>query len=81
MYNPNKKNLIVQMLGVAAFATHAAENGVDWAVLGAGLAGAIPGGWLGARASGRHRENTLRLTLGIVLVVVGFVFGAEAIRS
>ena len=47
-------NLVVGfLLGVAGFATHAVEHGVDWGILAAGLAGAIPGGWLGARATGR----------------------------
>jgi len=48
-------------------------------VLAAGLAGAIPGGWLGARATGRLPENVLRLALGAVLVLVGAVFAAQAI--
>jgi uncharacterized protein len=74
-------NLVVGfLLGVAGFATHAAQQGVDWAVLGAGLAGAIPGGWLGARATGRLPENTLRLALGLTLVVVGAAFAVQAIR-
>ena len=66
-------NLVVGfLLGVAGFATHAAGGeGVEWAVLGVGLAGAIPGGWLGAHATGRIPENTLRLALGAVLVLVG----------
>jgi uncharacterized membrane protein YfcA len=74
-------NLVVGfLLGVAGFATHAAQQGVDWAVLGAGLAGAIPGGWLGARATGRLPENTLRLALGLTLVVVGAAFAVQAIK-
>jgi uncharacterized protein len=74
-------NLVVGfLLGAAGFATHAAEQGVDWAVLGAGLVGAIPGGWLGARATGRLPENTLRLALGLTLVLVGAVFAVQAIR-
>ena len=73
-------NLVVGFfLGVAGFATHAFENGIDWWVLGAGLAGAIPGGWLGARATGRLSENTLRLALGVVLVVVGIAFAVQAL--
>jgi uncharacterized protein len=72
-------NLVVGfLLGVAAFVVHAAATGIDWAVLAAGLAGAIPGGWLGARASGRVSETTLRLALGIVLVVVGVAFAVQA---
>jgi uncharacterized protein len=74
-------NLVVGfLLGVAGFATHAAQQGVDWAVLGAGLAGAMPGGWLGARATGRLPENTLRLALALTLVVVGAVFAVQAMR-
>jgi hypothetical protein len=73
-------NLVVGFfLGVAGFATHTIERGVDWAVLAAGLAGAIPGGWLGARATGRIPENTLRLALGATLVLVGAAFAVRAL--
>ena len=73
-------NLVVGfLLGIAGFATHAAGVGIDWDVLAAGLAGAIPGGWLGARATGRVPENVLRLALGAVLVLVGVVFGVQAV--
>jgi uncharacterized membrane protein YfcA len=72
-------NLVVGfLLGVAGFATHAGETGVDWPILLAGLLGAIPGGWLGARATGRFDENALRLALGTVLVVVGVAFAVQA---
>jgi hypothetical protein len=74
-------NLVVGfLLGVAGFAAHAVGGeGVDWPVLAAGLAGALPGGWLGARATGRYSENALRLALGAVLVLVGIVFGVQAV--
>ena len=73
-------NLVVGfLLGVAGFLTHSAATGVDWPVLAAGLAGAIPGGWLGARATGRFSENALRLALGVVLVVVGIAFAVQAV--
>jgi uncharacterized membrane protein YfcA len=72
-------NLVVGfLLGVAGFGTHAGELGVEWGLLAAGLAGAIPGGWLGARATGRFDEDRLRLALGAVLVLVGAVFAAQA---
>jgi hypothetical protein len=73
-------NLVVGfLLGVAGFAAHATGGeGIDWAVLAAGLAGALPGGWLGARATGRVSENTLRLALGTVLVLVGIAFAIQA---
>lgn len=74
-------NLIVGFfLGVAGFATYATVEGVDWDVLAAGLAGALPGGWLGARATGRIEEHWLRLALGTALVVVGAVFALQAVR-
>jgi len=73
-------NLVVGfVLGIAAFAVHAGESGIQWDVLAAGLAGAIPGGWLGAQATGRFSENALRLALGVVLVAVGIAFGAQAV--
>jgi uncharacterized membrane protein YfcA len=72
-------NLVVGfLLGVAGFAAHAGSLGVDWATLLAGLAGAIPGGWLGARATGRIDEDVLRIALGAVLVFVGAVFAVQA---
>jgi uncharacterized membrane protein YfcA len=73
-------NLVVGFfLGIAGFATHAAGEGVDSAVLVAGLAGAIPGGWLGARRTGRAPEHALRLALGVVLVAVGSAFAVQAV--
>jgi hypothetical protein len=73
-------NLVVGfLLGLAGFATHAAAFRVDWDVLAAGLAGALPGAWLGARATGRLSETALRIVLGVVLVVVGLAFGARAL--
>jgi hypothetical protein len=72
-------NLVVGfLLGLAGFAAHAGTLGVDWSTLAAGLAGAIPGGWLGARATGRLDENVLRIALGVVLVVVGTAFAVQA---
>lgn len=73
-------NLVVGfLLGTAGFAAHAAALHVDWPVLAAGLAGALPGGWLGAHATGRVSERALRLALGAVLVLVGVAFALQAI--
>jgi uncharacterized membrane protein YfcA len=72
-------NLVVGfLLGVAGFLTHAGSVGADWWILAAGLAGALPGGWLGAQATGRLDEQVLRLALGAVLVIVGAAFAAQA---
>jgi uncharacterized membrane protein YfcA len=73
-------NLVVGfLLGVAGFAAHAGAVGVEWELLIAGLAGAIPGGWFGAKATGRYDENLLRTALGAVLVLVGLVFALQAL--
>jgi uncharacterized membrane protein YfcA len=73
-------NLVVGfLLGVAGFAAHAGSVGIQWATLAAGLAGALPGGWLGAKATGRFDERVLRLALGAVLVIVGGAFAAQAL--
>ncbi len=72
-------NLIVGfLLGLAGFAAQAGATGVDWPILLAGLAGALPGGWLGAKATGRIDEDVLRLALGATLVVVGVAFAVQA---
>ena len=72
-------NLVVGfLLGVAGFAAHVGASGIEWKLLAAGLAGAIPGGWLGARATGRHDEDALRAALGGVLVLVGLAFALQA---
>ncbi len=72
-------NLVVGfLLGVAGFAAHVGASGIEWKLLAAGLAGAIPGGWLGARATGRHDEDALRAALGAVLVLVGLAFALQA---
>ena len=73
-------NLVVGfLLGVAGFATHAGAARVEWELLAAGLVGAIPGGWLGARATGRHDEDALRIVLGAMLVLIGGAFAAQAV--
>ena len=73
-------NLVVGfLLGLAGFATHAAALRIDWDVLAAGLAGGLPGAWLGARATGTISENALRTVLGVVLAAVGVAFAARAL--
>ena len=73
-------NLVVGfLLGLAGFLTHAAQLQVDWGLLGAGLAGALPGAWLGARATGRFSEERLRRAIGAALVVVAAAFAAQAV--
>jgi len=71
-------NLVVgALLGVFAFAAHAAKLEVDWALLAAGLAGGLPGAWLGARVTGRLAEETLRRAVGAALIAVALAFAVE----
>ena len=68
-------NLVVGFaLGLAGFAAHAARLEVDWPVLGAGLAGALPGAWFGARLAARASELTLRRAIGVALLAVAAAF-------
>ena len=74
-------NLVVgALLGIAGFAAHAAASVIEWDLLVAGLAGALPGAWLGARLTGRIPENHLRLALGGALVLIGVVFAIQAAK-
>jgi uncharacterized protein len=71
-------NLVVGfLLGVAGFAAHAARLEVEWDLLGAGVAGALPGAWLGARATGRISEEALRRAIGAALIVIAAAFAVE----
>jgi uncharacterized membrane protein YfcA len=71
-------NLVIGfVLGVAAFATYALQLEMEWGLLVAGLVGALPGGWLGARLTGRASEELLRRAIGIALLGVGLVFVLE----
>jgi uncharacterized membrane protein YfcA len=65
-------------LGLAGFLGHVARLEVEWAALGAGLAGAIPGAWLGARVTGRLSESVLRRAIGAALLAVAAAIAIEA---
>jgi uncharacterized protein len=72
-------NLVVGFfLGVAGFAAHAARLEVEWDLLLAGLAGALPGAWLGAHVTGRISEQALRRAIGVALLAIAVAFAAEA---
>jgi uncharacterized protein len=71
-------NLVVGFaLGVAGFAAHAAQLEVEWDLLAAGLAGALPGAWLGAHVTGGLAEETLRRLIGAALLIVSAAFLIE----
>lgn len=72
-------NLVVGFaLGLFAFAAHAARLEVEWDLLAAGLAGALPGAWVGARLTGLVSEMTLRRGLGVLMLAVGAALAVEA---
>jgi uncharacterized membrane protein YfcA len=72
-------NLVIGFgVGLFAFAAHAARLEVDWGLLGAGLAGGLPGAWLGARLTGVFSEQALRRGLGIIMLAVSAALAAEA---
>jgi uncharacterized membrane protein YfcA len=73
-------NLVVgAFVGVFGFAAHASRLEVEWRLLAVGLAGGIPGAWLGARVAGKISETTLRRGLGTALLLVAVVFAVEAV--
>jgi hypothetical protein len=75
-------NLVVGFfLGVAGFAAHALRLEIEWDLLAVGLAGAIPGAWLGARLTGRISELVLRRSIGVALLVIAAVFAVEALAA
>lgn len=71
-------NLVIGFaLGAVALATHALLGNVEWGLLGVGIAGALPGGWLGARLTGRISEEALRRAIGVALLVIAVAFALE----
>jgi uncharacterized protein len=71
-------NLVIGFaLGVVALATHALLGNVEWGLLGVGVAGALPGGWFGARLTGRISEETLRRAIGVALLTIAVAFLVE----
>jgi len=71
-------NLVVGFaLGAFGFVAHASLGEVDWPILGAGLAGGVPGAFLGARVTGRLSEEAVKRALGIALLVIAASFVVE----
>jgi uncharacterized membrane protein YfcA len=73
-------NLVVGFfLGSAGFAAHLVRSEVEWLLLAVSLVGAIPGAWLGARATGRFDEAALRRLIGVALLVVAAAIAVTAV--
>jgi uncharacterized membrane protein YfcA len=66
------------VVGVGGLIGHLA-GGVDWALLGAGCAGAVPGAYLGAQLTGRLDDRALLQAIAAILVVAGLSLGLQAI--
>jgi uncharacterized membrane protein YfcA len=45
-----------------------------------GVAGAVPGAWLGARATGRLSEDALKRAIGVALLAVAGTIVVEVAR-
>ena len=71
-------NLVVGVaLGFFGFLAHALRLEVEWGLLAAGVVGALPGGWLGARFTGRLSEAALRCAIGVALLAIAAAFAVE----
>jgi uncharacterized protein len=68
------------VVGVGGLIGHLA-GGVDWALLGAGCAGAVPGAYLGAQLTGRLDDRALLRTVAAILVVAGISLAIEAVLA
>jgi uncharacterized protein len=54
-------------------------SGIDWDLFAVGCAGAVPGSYLGARLTGRLREETLLRAMAAVLALTGVAMVVQAI--
>ena len=66
------------VVGIGGLIGHLA-GGVDWNLLAAGSAGAVPGAYLGAHLTGRLDDQALLKTIAAILVVAGVSLGIQAI--
>jgi len=66
------------VVGIGGLLGHLA-GGVDWNLLAAGCAGAVPGAYLGAQLTGRLDDQALLKTIAAILVVAGISLGIQAI--
>jgi uncharacterized membrane protein YfcA len=66
------------VVGIGGLVGHL-PGGVDWSILAAGAAAAMPAAYLGARFTGRLDEDQLLRAIAVILVVSGSTMAIEAI--
>jgi uncharacterized protein len=66
------------VVGIGGLLGHL-PSGVDWEILGVGVAAAMPAAYLGARFTGRLDERHLIQAMAVVLVISAAAMGAQAI--
>ncbi len=66
------------VVGIGGLIGHLA-GGVDWNLLAAGCAGAVPGAYFGAHLTGRLDDHALLKTIAVILVVAGASLALQAI--
>ena len=77
---PLKRALGTSLLAIVALVipgtiTHAVLGNIDWVLVLVVTIGAIPGARLGARLALGARERTLRLAVGVFLLVIAIAYG------
>lgn len=66
------------IVGIGGLLGHLA-GGIDWNLLAAGCAGAVPGAYIGAHLTGRLDDQALLKTIAVILVVAGASLALQAI--
>jgi uncharacterized protein len=68
------------VVGVGGLIGHL-TGGVDWDLLAAGCAGAVPGAYAGAHLTGRLDDDALLKTISVILIIAGISLAAQAVFS
>ena len=68
------------VVGIGGLIGHL-NGGIDWNLLAAGCAGAVPGAYFGAQLTGRLDDEALLRVVALVLVLAGLSLAAQAIFS
>jgi uncharacterized membrane protein YfcA len=73
--------LVIAILVIPGTIVHAILGNIDWAIFVALTIGVVPGARLGARIALGVREGTLRMAVGVFLLVVALAYGASELAS